>query len=123
MTNKLRRRQFLQLAAGAAAVLPWSRTASALDYPTRPVRLIVGFPAASATDIVARVIAQPLSAQLTQQVIVDNRPGAGSNIGTEAVVGRRPTAIRCSGRPWPTRSMQRSTRIFRSISCATLRRS
>ncbi len=86
MTTTLRRRQFLQLAAGAAAISSWPRTASALDYPTRPVRLIVGFPAASATDIVARVIAQPLSAQLTQQVIVDNRPGAGSNIGTEAVV-------------------------------------
>jgi tripartite-type tricarboxylate transporter receptor subunit TctC len=87
---ELARRRLLQLAAGAAALLPFSRNAFALDYPTRPVRLIAGFPAASATDIVARVIAQPLSEKLGQQVIVDNRPGAGSNIGTEAVVRSAP---------------------------------
>src|SRR5271156_2844784 len=83
---KFLRREFLHLAAGAAALPALSRAAFALDYPTRPLRLVLGFPPGSATDIVARVIAQPLSAQLTQQVIVDNRPGAGSNIGTEAVV-------------------------------------
>jgi tripartite-type tricarboxylate transporter receptor subunit TctC len=99
MTMTLRRRQFLQLAAGAAAISSWPRTASALDYPTRPVRLVAGFPAGSATDIVARIIAQPLSAQLAQQVVVDNRPGAGSNIGTEAVVRAAADATRYSRRP------------------------
>ena len=86
----LLRRRFLQLAAGAAVLAPWSRPAAALDYPTRPVRLIVGFPAGSATDIIARLVGQALSDRLGQQVIVDNRPGAASNLGTEAVVRAAP---------------------------------
>src|SRR5215813_4847650 len=76
------RRQFLHL-AGAAALPALSRVARAQAYPTRPVRMIVGFPAGNAPDIVARVISQDLSDRLRPQVIVDNPPGAGSNIGTE----------------------------------------
>src|SRR5579872_995804 len=87
---KLSRRKFLQLAAAAAALPAMSRIASALDYPTRPVRFVVGFPAGSATDIVARLIAQSLSGQLGQQFIVDDRPGAGSNLAAEVVVRAEP---------------------------------
>jgi len=86
----LPRRKFLEIAAGAAALPALPRLASALDYPTRPVRFVVGFPAGSATDIVARLIAQPLSERLGQQFIVDNRPGAGSNIAAEVVVKADP---------------------------------
>ena len=87
---KLPRRQFLALTAGAAALPAMPRIACALDYPTRPVRFVVGFPAASATDIVARLVAQALSERIGQQFIVDNRPGAGSNIAAEAVVKADP---------------------------------
>jgi tripartite-type tricarboxylate transporter receptor subunit TctC len=83
---KLPRRNFLHLAAGAAALPALPRLASADTYPSRPVHMIVGFPASNASDIIARLIAQSLSDRLGQQFIVDNRPGAGSNIGTEMVV-------------------------------------
>jgi tripartite-type tricarboxylate transporter receptor subunit TctC len=83
---KLPRRQFLRLTAGAATVPPLPRIASALDYPTRPVRIIDGFPPGGASDMVARLSAQWLSRRLHQQFIVENRPGAGSNIAAEAVV-------------------------------------
>ena len=83
---KFPRRKFLRLAAGAAALPAVSRVGVALDYPTRPVHIVVGFPASSNPDIIARVIAQPLSERLGQQFIVDDRPGAASNIGTEVVV-------------------------------------
>jgi tripartite-type tricarboxylate transporter receptor subunit TctC len=83
---KLRRRNFLHLAAGAVALPAVSRVARAQAYPTRPVRLVVGFAAGGGTDIVGRVIGQWLSERLGQQFIVENRPGAGTNIATEAVV-------------------------------------
>jgi tripartite-type tricarboxylate transporter receptor subunit TctC len=82
---RLPRRRFLWLAAGAAAPPAVLRVAKAQSYPARPVRLIVGFPAGGASDIVARLVAQWLSERLGQQFIVENRPGAGTNIGTEAV--------------------------------------
>jgi tripartite-type tricarboxylate transporter receptor subunit TctC len=86
---KLPRRQFLQLAAGAAlAAAP--RGAAGQDYPARPVRLIVGFPPGTATDTDGRLIAQSLSERLGQQVIVDNRTGAGTNIAVETVVRADP---------------------------------
>src|ERR1700674_5111140 len=79
------RRRFLHLAAGAAALPLVSRIARAQAYPVRSVRIIVGFSAAGANDIVARLIGQWLSERLGRQFIVENRPGAGGNIGTEAV--------------------------------------
>src|SRR5881398_1738107 len=87
---KLPRRKFLHLAAGAAALPAVSRTARAQAYPTRPVRWIVPFPAGGPTDILARLIGQWLSERLGQPFIIDNRPGAGGNIGTEAVVRAPP---------------------------------
>jgi tripartite-type tricarboxylate transporter receptor subunit TctC len=83
---KLPRRQFLHLAAGAAALPAVLRVARAQAYPTRPVRLIVGFPAGGGADTLARLTAQWLSERLGQQFVIENRPGAGTNIATEAVV-------------------------------------
>ncbi|HLH98573.1 MAG TPA: tripartite tricarboxylate transporter substrate binding protein [Xanthobacteraceae bacterium] len=82
----MRRRKFLGLAAGAAAVPAVSRIAWVLDYPVRPVHILVGFAPGSATDILARMMAQRLSERLGQSFVVDNRPGAGGNIATEAAV-------------------------------------
>jgi tripartite-type tricarboxylate transporter receptor subunit TctC len=84
------RRKFLELAAGAAALPAVSRLANAQTYPSRPVRLIVGYPPGGASDIGSRLIAQALSDRLGQPVIVENRPGAGGNIGTEVVVNAAP---------------------------------
>jgi tripartite-type tricarboxylate transporter receptor subunit TctC len=86
----VRRRDFLQLAAGAAAVPVASGIGRAQSYPTRPVQIIVGFPAGSGPDIVARLAAQWLGERLGQQFVVDNRPGAGSNLGTEAAARAAP---------------------------------
>jgi tripartite-type tricarboxylate transporter receptor subunit TctC len=84
------RRQFLHLAAGAAALPALSRIARAQAYPTRTVRIIVGTAAGSGTDIAARLIGQWLSERLGQQFIVENRVGAGGNVGTEMVVRSAP---------------------------------
>ncbi len=80
------RRQFLHLAAGAAAIPAVSRIARAATYPSRPVRWIVPYPPGGATDIQARLLGQWLSERLGQPFIIENRPGGGGNIGTEAVV-------------------------------------
>src|SRR5450755_2303925 len=80
------RRAFLHLAAGAAALPAVSRIARAQTYPTRPVRLIVGVPAGGPPDILARIMSQWLSERLGQPFVIENRPGAGTNIATEAVV-------------------------------------
>jgi len=87
---KLARRRFLHLAAGAAALLGTPRIARAQAYPTRPVRIIVGFPAGGSNDLHARVIAEWLSKHLGRSFIVENRPGAAGNIGAEAVVRAAP---------------------------------
>ena len=87
---KLPRRQFLHLVAGAAALPAVSRIATAQAYPMRPVRLILGYAPGSAPDIVARLIGQWLSERLSQPFIIENRPGAGTNIGTDAVVRASP---------------------------------
>ena len=87
---KLPRRNFLHLAAGAAALPAASRIASAQAYPSRPVRIVVTFPAGSTSDILARPMAQWLQERLGQPFVVDNRPGAGGTIGTEAVVRASP---------------------------------
>src|SRR6266550_2722345 len=87
---KLPRRRFLHLAAGAAALPAVSRIAKAQAYPSRSVRLVVPFGSAGATDITARLLGQWLSERLGQQFIIENRPGAGGNIGTEVVVRAAP---------------------------------
>jgi tripartite-type tricarboxylate transporter receptor subunit TctC len=79
------RRKVLHLTAGAAALPAMARIARAQAYPSRPVRIVVGFPAGGTSDIVARVLGQRLSERLGQQFVVENRPGAGSNLATEAV--------------------------------------
>src|SRR5215470_177052 len=87
---KLPRRKFLHLAAGATALPAVSRFAFAQAYPTRPVHLIVGFPAGGLTDILARLLGPWLSERLGQQFIVEDQPGAGTNLATEAVVRALP---------------------------------
>ncbi len=87
---KLPRRKFLHLATGAVALPALPRVASALDYPTRPVHIVVGLPAGTAPDIGARLIGQSLSERLGQPFVIENRPGAGTNIAVETVVRAPP---------------------------------
>jgi tripartite-type tricarboxylate transporter receptor subunit TctC len=88
--NLLHRRRFFQLTAGSAALANISRVAWALDYPTRPVRIIVGFPAGQSADVIARLMGEWLSERLARPFIIENRPGAGTNIATEAVARADP---------------------------------
>jgi tripartite-type tricarboxylate transporter receptor subunit TctC len=87
---KLPRRKFLELAAGVVAAPAFAQFASAEDYPNRPVRIIAGFSAGGGVDITARLIGQWLADRLGQSFVVENRAGAGGNIGTEAVVNAAP---------------------------------
>jgi len=87
---KLPRRKFLHLAANVAAIPAVLRYSRAQAYPSRPVQIVIGFPAGNTTDIVARLIGQRLSERLGQPIVIENRPGAGTNIGTEAVVRAPP---------------------------------
>jgi len=87
---KLPRRNFLHLAAGAAALPAVSRFAWAQTYPSRPVRIIVGFAPGGGNDIIARLMGQWLLERLGQQFVIENRPGAGTNIATEVVVNAPP---------------------------------
>ena len=86
----LLRRNFLKLAGALIATPALPQLASALDYPTRPVRIVAGFAAGGGVDITARLIGQWLNERLGQSFVVENRTGAGGNIGTEAVVGAAP---------------------------------
>jgi tripartite-type tricarboxylate transporter receptor subunit TctC len=87
---KLQRRQFLQLAAGAAALPVTSGVASAQTYPARPVRLVIGYTPGGSADLTARLMGQWLSERLGQSFVIENRPGGGTNIATEAVVRAAP---------------------------------
>src|SRR5579871_3773982 len=87
---KSSRRRFLHWAAGAAALPAISRAARADTYPSRPVRLLVGFAAGSTTDILGRLIGQWLSERLGQQFVIENRPGAGGNVGAETMINAAP---------------------------------
>jgi tripartite-type tricarboxylate transporter receptor subunit TctC len=87
---KLPRRNFLYLAAGAAALPAVSRIAAAQAYPSRPVRIIAGYPPGGSMDIHARLIGQWLSQRLGQPFVVENRPGAGGNVGSEAAARAAP---------------------------------
>ena len=87
---KLPRRTFLHQAVGAAALPAVSRFAWAQAYPSRPVRIIVGFPAGGGVDILARLMGRWLSERLGQPFVIENQPGAGTNIATEAVVNASP---------------------------------
>ncbi len=87
---KLRRRELLHLAVGAAVLPASSQLANAQAYPTKPVRLVVAVPPAGTFDIVARLVAQPVSGLLGQQIVVENRAGAGTNIGTGFVAHATP---------------------------------
>jgi len=84
------RRTAIGLIATALLAIASIGSAAALDYPTRPIRFVVGYPAGGSTDIVARLIGQRLSERLGQQLVIENKPGAGNNIGTEAVVNAEP---------------------------------
>jgi tripartite-type tricarboxylate transporter receptor subunit TctC len=95
----------------AVAAPAFPQLAAADDYPARPVHIIAGFSAGGGVDITARLIGQWLSERMGQSFITENRPGAGGNIGTEAVVHAQPDGYTLRSPPSPTRSTRRSTTI------------
>ena len=107
----LQRRKFLQLAAGGGALLATPYVARAQAYPTQPVRIIAGFPPGGPSDLLARLMGQYLSERLGQPFIVENRPGAGSNLATETVARAPADGHTCWSPSPPTRSTRRSTTI------------
>src|SRR4030095_12215532 len=109
---KFPRRQFLHLAAGAAALPALPSIARAQAYPTRPVRLIVGFAAGGPADLIARLTAQLLSERFNQQFIVENRVGAASNFATEAVVRAPPDGYTLL---WATVSNASNAALFNNL--------
>ena len=119
---KLPRRRFLHLAAGAAALPAVSRIARAQAYPSRPVRIIVGFPPGQTGDISARLLGQWLSDRLGQSFVIENRPGASSSIATELVVNAPPDGYTLCGSLQATTSTRHSKPIFPTISSATSNR-
>ena len=119
----LTRRRVLHLAAGGPALPFVSSLARAEHYPMRPVRIIVGFPAGSGVDIVARLVGQWLAERVGQPFIIENRPGAGGNIATEAVVRAAPDGQYFFGSVRRTLSTQHCMRSSILISCATSRQS
>jgi len=84
------RRRFLQMAASVATLAPLSHFVWALEYPTRPIHWIIGYPPGGGADVVARIMGRWLSERLGQQIIIENRPGAGTNIATQAVINSVP---------------------------------
>jgi tripartite-type tricarboxylate transporter receptor subunit TctC len=109
---KLPRRTFLHLAAGATAFPALSRFAWAQGYPTRPAHLVVGFPPGTSSDITARLIAQWLSEHLNQQFLVENRPGAGTNIAAETVVQASPDGYTLL---WVTQTNAINATLYKSL--------
>src|SRR5262245_49596624 len=93
MIADIPRRAFMRAAAAGAALSAFPHAARALDYPTRPAHWIIGFPPGGGADIVARILGAWLAEYLGQQVIIENRPGAGTNIATEYVVHSAPRWI------------------------------
>jgi tripartite-type tricarboxylate transporter receptor subunit TctC len=109
---KFPRRAFLFLAAAAAVFPALSNSAWAETYPTRPVRLVVGFPPGTSSDITARLIAQWLTEKLGQQVLVENRPGAGTNIAAETVVQASPDGYTLL---WVTQTNAINATLYKSL--------
>jgi tripartite-type tricarboxylate transporter receptor subunit TctC len=109
---RLSRRAFARLATGAALIAPTPRVAAALDYPTRPVKLVIGFAPGGPADIVARLVGQSLSEQLGQPFVLENKPGAGTTIATEAVVHSAPDGYTLL---WTTSADEINASLYRHL--------